>query len=164
MNIKAGDVVVHKLGERLLVLEVTMQPVRYLKCRRSNFDIVTIKDREIAGLELNYLLAVPEAWTPDRIRKVQQCLNDYLSGSPAGLNEMKLVPGGARVRAPIYRFLDRLGAIWQRFPQLRLGQLIRNVFNYPSDEYYIGERLLVIEDEAFISALEEFYGKEGGVQ
>ncbi len=124
MNIKAGDVVVHKLGERLLVLEVFMQPSRYLKCRRPNFDIVTIKDREILGVGTRSIL-------------------------------------GSGVKEPyrVYEFIDRLESVWQRHPQLRLGQVIGNVFNYA-----LGKDPYNVEDEAFISALEEFYGKEGGVQ
>ena len=161
MNIKAGDVVVHKLGERLLVLEVNQQDdncYRYLKCRRPNFDIVTIKDREIAGLEPTHLLVVPEVWTPDQIRQIQKRLDDYLSYS-ARLNKIKFVPGGVRNEWTIFRFLSRLEDLWVRYPQLRLGQLIGNVFNYA-----LGKDPYNVEDEDFISALEEFYGKEGGVQ
>ena len=126
-DIKAGDVVVHKLGERLLVLEVNQQDdncYRYLKCRRPNFDIVTIKDREI------------------------------LHGDTRPFRE-----SGVRGEYVIFGILSRLEDIWERHPQLRLGQLIGNVFNYA-----LGKDPYNVEDEAFISALEEFYGKEGGVQ
>jgi len=50
--------------------------------------------------------------------------------------------------------LERLRKIWEKRPELRLGQLIENVFpNTPYDfitAYYI-------EDEEFIKTLEDFY-------
>ncbi len=138
MNIKAGDVVVHKLGERLLVLYVGEGPYaiagfhnmgspgRSLKCRRENFDTVEVKEREILHGDT---------------RPAQQ----YRST--------------ARGEYAIFGILSRLEDVWERHPQLRLGQLIGNVFNYA-----LGKDPYNVEDEAFIFALEEFYGKEGGVQ
>ena len=161
MNIKAGDVVVHKLGERLLVLEVNQQDAncyRYLKCRRPNFDIVTIKDREIAGLEPDYLLAVSSS----------SFLNPLGKRELISMGKMKLVPPlpasaesppASRDEWSIFGLLSRLEDLWNRYPQLRLGQLIGNVYSYP-----YGNDFYNAEDEKLISALEEFYGKEGGVQ
>jgi hypothetical protein len=47
--------------------------------------------------------------------------------------------------------LDKLLMIWEQHPDLRLGQLIRNV--YPSD------LLFHEEDWPLIERLEEFYGE-----
>lgn len=53
--------------------------------------------------------------------------------------------------------LKRLRIIWEKNPDLRLSQLIGNV--YPCTPYdYIDS--YYIEDETFISSLEEFYSKE----
>lgn len=45
--------------------------------------------------------------------------------------------------------LDRLGVIWKKFPDLRLGQLVLNVWQDPSMYY--------VEDEEFINEIESFY-------
>jgi hypothetical protein len=46
----------------------------------------------------------------------------------------------------------RLQALWQKYPDLRLAQLIGNIYHIPSgaDPYHV-------EDEEFISALEKGY-------
>ena len=55
----------------------------------------------------------------------------------------------------IQPILDRLRKLWEAHPELRLGQLIGNVFNYSSkpDIYYF-------EDEEFIDKLEASYPEE----
>jgi hypothetical protein len=52
----------------------------------------------------------------------------------------------------IPQILERLGKLWKENPDLRLGQLIGNVYHYPSgiDPYFD-------EDETFIHNLEFFY-------
>jgi uncharacterized protein YihD (DUF1040 family) len=56
----------------------------------------------------------------------------------------------------IPRILKHLQDIWERNPDLRLGQLIENVF--PNTEYdFISAYYL--EDEDFLKALEEYYSK-----
>ena len=98
---------------------------------------------------------MPEAWTPDQIRQAEMRLDDFFSRR----SKMKLVPGGTRNEWTIFGFVSRLEDLWIRYPQLRLGQLIGNVYNYA-----LGKDPYGVEDEDFISALEDFYGKEGGVQ
>ena len=44
--------------------------------------------------------------------------------------------------------LDRLKRVWQRHPELRLGQLISNTMN-GKDIYYIEDELLVKEIELY---------------
>jgi hypothetical protein len=52
--------------------------------------------------------------------------------------------------------LERLKKIWEANPDLRLGQLIENVF--PNTEFdFISAHAL--EDEEFITALEKFYSE-----
>ena len=48
-------------------------------------------------------------------------------------------------RIPV--ILERLRKVWEKYPDLRLGQLIINVFG---DAYYI-------EDEKLVEALESYY-------
>lgn len=50
----------------------------------------------------------------------------------------------------IPKILKRLWLVWEKNPDLRLSQLIQNVF--PNGAYHI-------EDEVLISALEKFYRK-----
>lgn len=45
--------------------------------------------------------------------------------------------------------LSRLQTIWKKYPDLRLGQLITNVFRT--------DGLYYLEDDKFIDALEEYY-------
>jgi uncharacterized protein YihD (DUF1040 family) len=45
--------------------------------------------------------------------------------------------------------LSRLQAVWKKYPDLRLGQLITNVFR--SDSLYY------LEDDRLIDIIEEFY-------
>jgi len=45
--------------------------------------------------------------------------------------------------------LNRLQTIWEKYPDLRLGQLITNVFR--------GEGLYYLEDDTFINAIEDYY-------
>lgn len=49
----------------------------------------------------------------------------------------------------IYDIINRLEAIWARFPDLRLGQIILNVVNDPL--------LYYLEDDELIKRLEEHY-------
>lgn len=48
--------------------------------------------------------------------------------------------------------VERLYALWSEYPELRLGQLIGNVYSYPlaQDPYFDG-------DMKFITKLERFY-------
>jgi len=56
----------------------------------------------------------------------------------------------------IPKILKRLQRIWEKEPDLRLGQLIENVF--PNTEFdYISSYYL--EDIPFIETLERFYSK-----
>jgi hypothetical protein len=57
-----------------------------------------------------------------------------------------------RDRNRIPMVLSRLGVLWGRYPDLRLGQLILNCF--PSDN---PKPLYMIEDAELISALESGY-------
>ncbi len=50
----------------------------------------------------------------------------------------------------IASILNRLGAVWYKYPDLRLAQLILNVVDTSPSAYYI-------EDEDLISKIEEFY-------
>jgi len=54
----------------------------------------------------------------------------------------------------IPQILERLQKIWEKHPELRLGQLIKNVFpdRYP-------DLIYLIEDEQFIEKIEQFYEK-----
>jgi len=57
----------------------------------------------------------------------------------------------------ISNILNRLQRIWEKYPDLRLGQLIENVF--PNTEFdYISSYYL--EDFPFIETLEKFYSKK----
>lgn len=49
----------------------------------------------------------------------------------------------------IPNILDRLGKIWEKYPDLRLGQLLLNCFSDPL--------LYYIEDDTLIEALESYY-------
>lgn len=53
----------------------------------------------------------------------------------------------------IDQLLARLKAIWERNPDLRLGQLILNVASDPV--------LYYVEDEELITAMEKLYGLRG---
>ena len=50
----------------------------------------------------------------------------------------------------IPNILDRLGKIWEKYPDLRLGQLIANVISDDSVLY-------MLEDEELVRSLEDFY-------
>ena len=50
----------------------------------------------------------------------------------------------------IPKILARLAHLWQQHPQLRLAQLIGNVFHRERDPYHL-------EDESFIAELEKYY-------
>jgi len=54
----------------------------------------------------------------------------------------------------IPKIMERLQKIWERYPDMRLGQLIENVFPNTYKDYISA---YYIEDEAFIKTLEEFY-------
>jgi len=58
----------------------------------------------------------------------------------------------SKERIPL--ILERLRKIWIRFPDLRLGQLIENVFSCMSSSciYYL-------EDDELLDEMEEFYNK-----
>ena len=51
----------------------------------------------------------------------------------------------------ITEILDRLQKVWEKYPDLRLGQLINNIY-WNFDIYHI-------EDEQFINAIEGFYAE-----
>lgn len=53
----------------------------------------------------------------------------------------------------IPEILKRLQKLWEKNPDLRLGQLIENVYDNPSKN-----SAYLFEDEAFISKLEIAYG------
>lgn len=53
----------------------------------------------------------------------------------------------------IDRLTERLKNLWKKYPDLRLGQLISNLFRDPT--------LYYVEDEDLIKGLEEFYGSLG---
>ena len=57
-----------------------------------------------------------------------------------------------RDRTRIIKIVDRLRAVWEENPELRLLQLLGNVYpkNDDFDPYYT-------EDEDFISELEQYY-------
>ena len=50
--------------------------------------------------------------------------------------------------------LNRIKRIWNKYPDLRLGQLIANVISDDSILY-------MLEDEEMIRSLEDFYSKLG---
>ena len=50
--------------------------------------------------------------------------------------------------------LNRIKRIWNKYPDLRLGQLIANVISDDSILY-------MLEDEEMIRSLEDFYSKIG---
>lgn len=53
-------------------------------------------------------------------------------------------------------FLDKLEVVWLKHPDLRFAQLLGNVYPaYGRDPYYI-------EDDAFLSSIEDFYQDLGG--
>ena len=52
----------------------------------------------------------------------------------------------------IPKLLIRLGELWEKYPDLRLGQLIGN--------YVEGSSLYYIEDNELLDVLEEFYGEK----
>ena len=49
----------------------------------------------------------------------------------------------------IPNILDKVGKIWEKYPDLRLGQLLLNCFSDPL--------LYYIEDDKLIEALESYY-------
>ena len=51
----------------------------------------------------------------------------------------------------ISNVLDRLGKIWEKYPDLRLGQLLLNCFSDPL--------LYYIDDDKLIESLESYYLK-----
>lgn len=57
----------------------------------------------------------------------------------------------------IPKILDRLQVIWERYPDMRLGQLIGNVFPCTPDTQI---DMFFFNDEMFISILEKFYSKD----
>jgi hypothetical protein len=62
-------------------------------------------------------------------------------------------------RIPI--ILKRLEQLWLRYDQMRLGQLLENVFpNRPGMEAKFSRTAYYIEDEDLISTLEKFYASE----
>lgn len=52
------------------------------------------------------------------------------------------------------QILDRLGELWDKFPALRLGQLIGNVYHSTDSG---GCRLYYAEDYSLVSTLEAYY-------
>jgi len=60
------------------------------------------------------------------------------------------------VRDPkrIKKVLVRLAKIWSKHPDMRLGQLLENVFPNTDRDYISAYH---IEDEEYISTIEEFY-------
>jgi len=62
-----------------------------------------------------------------------------------------------RSKERIPEILDRLQKIWEENPDLRLGQLIENVFPNTSYDF---KSAYNIEDEEFIKELEKFYSEE----
>jgi uncharacterized protein YihD (DUF1040 family) len=56
-----------------------------------------------------------------------------------------------RKKERIQPIITRLWNVWNEHPHLRLAQLIGNVFR--DDPYHV-------EDEEFITKIEQYYGKE----
>jgi uncharacterized protein YihD (DUF1040 family) len=54
----------------------------------------------------------------------------------------------------IDRILAKLGEVWKKYPQLRLGQLILNVINDPT--------LYYVEDQDLIDSIIDYYKKLEG--
>jgi uncharacterized protein YihD (DUF1040 family) len=54
----------------------------------------------------------------------------------------------------IDRILAKLGEVWKKYPQLRLGQLILNVINEPT--------LYYMEDQDLIDSIIDYYKKLEG--
>jgi len=63
------------------------------------------------------------------------------------------------VRDPkrIKKVLVRLAKVWSKHPELRLGQLLENVFPNTDKDYISAYG---IEDEEYINTIEEFYAKD----
>ena len=51
------------------------------------------------------------------------------------------------------RVLERLARIWEQHPDMRLGQLIENVYHHESPDHCFYH----VSDEEFVSKLENFY-------
>lgn len=62
---------------------------------------------------------------------------------------------GARMRDinRIDNFLNEIGKIWKKYPDLRFAQFITNLTMYRTDLYYV-------EEDEFLSILKEFYLEE----
>ena len=54
-----------------------------------------------------------------------------------------------RDKARIQEILNRLQVVWEKYPHLRLGQLILNITRDPA--------LYYVEDDELIAAIETFY-------
>lgn len=68
-----------------------------------------------------------------------------------------MIPGRAETTEQKREILARLAVLWERFPQLRLGQLIGNVY-YSTDPG--GCMLYFAEDYKLIEELESTYAPE----
>lgn len=60
-----------------------------------------------------------------------------------------------RDKKRIPEVLDLIKSIWERNPDLRLMQLLGNLFEYGYDSYYV-------EDDKLIEKLNEIYNKNTG--
>ncbi len=61
-----------------------------------------------------------------------------------------------QIRDPkrIPKVLEKIERLWSKFPDLRLGQLILNVFSLHNGIYVA---VYNMEDEEFVNRIEEFY-------
>ena len=62
----------------------------------------------------------------------------------------KKVPGRAYTSEEKQAILNRIGAVWNAFPSLRLGQLIENA------RWGVGTDMFYVEDEKFVAVLEDY--------
>ena len=60
----------------------------------------------------------------------------------------------------IPKILARLQKLWEKYPDMRLGQLIENRFINIETKYVPSYSAYYVEDEKFISELEKFYKTE----
>jgi len=57
----------------------------------------------------------------------------------------------------IPKIIKRLRKVWEKCPDLRLGQLIENAYNRQIGEGYKGKDIYYVEDEQLIKDIEKTY-------
>ena len=87
------------------------------------------------------------------IRAAQERVNEFFRNAAA---EREAYSKRVRDNARIVPLLMRVATVWEKYPDMRLGQLLMNACAMGRDLPTLGTRMQLIEDDRLLELLESF--------